>query len=105
MKIEKRILCIQRLRRTPEGFGWVDHRLVRDGHVRRAQAHAWALYLVLVTVGDEHGLSYYSERSLSLLLSLSEEQIAAARRELVLAELIAYEPPLYQVLALEGGRS
>ena len=68
-------------------------------------AHAWALYLVLVTVGDEHGLSYYGDRSLSLLLSLSEEQIAAARRELVLAELIAYEPPLYQVLALEGGRS
>jgi len=31
--------------------------------------------------------------------------IAAARRELVLAELIAYEPPLYQVLALEGGQS
>jgi len=105
MKIEKRILCPERLRRTPEGFGWLDHRLVRDGHVRRARAHAWALYLVLVTVGDEHGLSYYGDRSLSLLLSLSEEQVAAARRELVLAELIAYEPPLYQVLALEGNRS
>ena len=105
MKIETRILCPERLRRTPEGFGWLDHRLVRDGHVRRARAHAWALYLVLVTVGDEHGLSYYGDRSLSLLLSLSEEQVAAARRELVLAELIAYEPPLYQVLALEGGRS
>jgi len=105
MKIEKRILCTQRLRRTPESFSWVDHRLVRDGHVRRAQAPAWALYLVLVTVGDEHGLSYYSERSLSVLLSLSVEELAAARRQLLLADLIAYEPPLYQVLALEGGRS
>ena len=105
MKTQKRILSIQRLRRVPAGFGFIDHRLVRDGHLRRADAKAWALYLVLVTVGDEHGLSYYSDRSLSLLLSLGEEQIAAARRELVLAELIAYEPPLYQVLALEGGRS
>ena len=105
MKIEKRILCTQRLRRTPESFSWVDHRLVRDGLVRRAEAKAWALYLVLVTVGDEHGLSYYSDKSLGLLLSLSEEEIAAARRQLVLAELIAYEAPLYQVLALEGGRS
>jgi hypothetical protein len=103
MKIEKRILCAQRLRRTPESFSWVDHRLVRDGHLPRASAPAWALYLVLVSVGDEHGLSYYSERSLARLLSLSEPEIIAARRTLVAAELIAYEAPLYQVLALEGG--
>ena len=53
MKIEKQILCAQRLRRTPESFSWVDHRLVRDGYLRRASAPAWALYLVLVTVGVE----------------------------------------------------
>jgi len=105
MKIEKRILCPQRLRRTPESFGWVDHRLVRDGHVRRAQAHAWALYLVLVTVGDEHGLSYYGDRSLGLLLSLTVEEVAAARRQLLLADMVAYEEPIYQVLAVAGGRS
>jgi hypothetical protein len=105
MKIEKRILCAQRLRRTPESFSWVDHRLVRDGFLRRAEANAWALYLVLVTVGDEHGLSYYSDKSLGLLLSLSVEDIVASRRQLVLADLIAYEAPLYQVLALEGGAS
>lgn len=103
MKIEKRILCAQRLRRTPESFSWVDHRLVRDGYLQRASAPAWALYLVLVSVGDEHGLSYYSERSLARLLSLSEPEIVAARRTLVAAGLIAFEAPLYQVLALEGG--
>ena len=100
MKTQKRILSIQRLRRVPAGFGFIDHRLVRDGHLRRADAKAWAVYLVLVTVGDEHGLSYYSDRSLGRLLSLSPEEIAAARRPLILAELIAYEEPLYQVLAL-----
>lgn len=105
MKIEKRILCAQRLRRTPPSFSWVDHRLVREGLLRRAESRAWALYLVLVTVGDEHGLSYYSDKSLGLLLSLSVEEIAALRRQLVLADLIAYEAPLYQVLALEGGTS
>jgi hypothetical protein len=105
MKIEKRILCAERLRRTPESFSWVDHRLVREGLLRRAEAKAWALYLVLITVGDEHGLSYYGDKSLSLLLSLSEEEIAAARRQLIVAKLIAYEPPLYQVLSLEGGAS
>ena len=73
--------------------------------MRRAEAKAWALYLVLVTVGDEHGLSYYSDKSLSRLLSLSGEEIVAARRQLVAAGMIAYEEPLYQVLSLEGGRS
>jgi hypothetical protein len=105
MKIEKRILSIQRLRRVPEGFGFIDHRLVRDGHLRRADAKAWALYLVLVTVGDEHGLSYYGDQSLGRMLSLSAGEIAVARRQLILAELIAYEEPLYQVLALEGAGS
>jgi hypothetical protein len=58
------------------------------------------LYLVLVAVGDEHGLSYYSDRSLARLLSLTEAEIVSARRQLAGAELIAYEDPLYQVLAL-----
>ena len=57
--IEKHLLCPERVRRVPPHFSWVDHRLVRDHHLRRADAKAWALYLVLVTVGDEHGLSYY----------------------------------------------
>jgi len=82
----------------------VDHRLVRAGHLRRAGAQAWALYLVLIAVGDEHGLSYYGEPSLGRLLSLTVAEVAAARRQLLLADVIAYEEPIYQVLAVEGGR-
>jgi hypothetical protein len=105
MKIEKRILNPERLRRCPAQFSFIEHGLVREGYVRRAEAKAWALYLVLVTVGDEHGLSYYSDKSLGRLLSLETGEIALARRQLVAAGMIAYEEPLYQVLALEGGRS
>jgi hypothetical protein len=101
MKIEKRILAPERLRRCPGQFSFVDHRLVRGGYLRRADAKAWALYLVLVTVGDEHGLSYYSDPSLGRLLTLSGEEIAAARRQLIQAGMIVYEEPLYQVLGLE----
>lgn len=67
----------------------------------KASAPAWALYLVLVTVGDEHGLSYYADRTLARLLSLSDEGLAEARRQLLAAHVIAYAAPLYQVLALE----
>jgi hypothetical protein len=101
--IEKHLLCPERVRRVPPHFSWVDHRLVRDRHLRRADAKAWALYLVLVTVGDEHGLSYYADVSLGQLLSLHPEEVRAARGQLVTASLIAYAAPLYQVLALEGG--
>ncbi|MBE7539159.1 MAG: hypothetical protein HS122_12190 [Opitutaceae bacterium] len=33
-------------------------------------APAWALYACLVTVGDEHGLNYYADRTSARLLSL-----------------------------------
>lgn len=101
--IEKYLLCPDRVRRVPPHFSWIDHRLVRDHHLRRADANAWALYLVLVTVGDEQGLSYYADASLGRLLSLSTAEVVAARGQLVAAAFIAYATPLYQVLALEGG--
>jgi hypothetical protein len=105
MKTEKRILNPERLRRCPAQFSFIEHDLVRAGYLRRAEVEAWALYLVLVTVGDEHGLSYYSDKSLGRLLSLDSGKIVIARRQLVAAGMIAYEEPLYQVLSLEGGRS
>lgn len=104
MLIAKRILQAERLRRVPSHFSWIDHRLVRADYLRRADAKAWALYLVLVTVGDEHGLSYYGDGTLGRLLSLSVEEVIAARRQLEAAGVIAYENPLYQVLALEERR-
>jgi len=103
MLIAKRILQAERLRRVPPHFSWIDHRLVRADYLRRADAKAWALYLVLVTVGDEHGLSYYGDGTLGRLLSLTDLEVAAARGQLAAAGVIAYEKPLYQVLALEPG--
>ena len=101
--MQKQIIDRERVRRVPAQFSWVDHRLVRGHHLMRASASAWGLYLVLVTVGDENGLSYYADRTLGRLLSVSEEGIAQARRELVAAGVIAYEAPFYQVLGLEVG--
>lgn len=84
----------------PSQFSWVDHRLVRNHYLEHAQATSWALYLVLVTVGNEHGLSFYSDKTLSRLLSLSVEQIAVSRAELTRLGVVAYSAPMYQVLSL-----
>jgi hypothetical protein len=90
----------QRRRRIPPQFSWVDHRLVRDGHVQGRNASALALYLFLVTVADAEGLSWYSEATLCRQLSWSGPQLQIARAELQQAALIAYRKPLYQVLDL-----
>jgi hypothetical protein len=97
----KPILCPERLRRVPRQFSWIDQRLVRDRHITRCSANALALYLLLCTVADAQGLSYYSDATALRLLSLSSAQLREARAQLVAAGLIAYEAPFYQVLSLE----
>jgi len=98
--MNKKILRPERLRQVPAQFSWVDQRLVRDNLLRHADPAAWALYLVLVTVADAQGLSYYSDATLSRLLKMEVGQLARCRQQLVAADLLAYQKPLYQVLAL-----
>jgi hypothetical protein len=97
----KQVLCPERLRHVPHRFSWIDQRLVREGHIARCGSQGLALYLLLVTVADAQGLSYYSDKTAARLLSLNEAELREARRSLLAAGLIAYESPLYQVLSLE----
>lgn len=99
--IRPSLLRPDRLRRVPPHFSWVDHLLVRDRHIQRCDAHAWALYLFLVTVGDAQGLSWYADTTLAKLLNMTEETLAMARRQLVVNSLIAFSHPFYQVLDLQ----
>jgi len=98
--ITKHLLRADRQRQIPPSFSWVDHRLIRHHHLKGCDPSAWALYLFLVTVGDVHGLSYYSQAAIGRHLQLDPLQLAAARRQLEQADLLAYRQPLYQVLAL-----
>ena len=99
--MQKRLLVPSRVRRIPRRFSWVDHRLVRDRHIERCRSDALALYLLLLTVADARGLSYYADGSITRLLSLSPQALGRARESLIRAGLIAWEAPLYQVLALD----
>ena len=99
--MQKRLLVPSRVRRVPRQFSWVDHRLVRDHHIEHCDPPALALYLFLITVADAKGLSYYADGSMSRVLSLTPDQLHQARQTLIQADLIAYESPLYQVLALD----
>lgn len=98
----KRVLCPDRVRQIPAQFSWVDHRLVREHYIERCDASAAALYLFLLTVADAQGLSYYSDATLVRQLSLAPARLQLARADLVRIGLIAYQRPLYQVLALDA---
>lgn len=104
MGVLKRVLCRERLRKVPAQFNWVDHRLVRDRRICGCSAQALALYLFLLIVADAEGLSYYSDAAISRLLPLDGPALERARQELIAAQLIAYQKPLYQVLALDPPR-
>ena len=100
--MEKHLLDPERLRKIPPQFSWIDQRLVREHHIERLSHAAAALYLFLVTVADARGLSFYSERSIGRYLAIPPERLDSAREELLRADLIAYQNPLYQVLSLDG---
>lgn len=93
-------LLPKRRRRIPQQFSWVDHRLVRDGHLTGRSAEALALYLFLITVADADGLSWYSSAALCCVLSWELPTLQQARSELRSTDLVAYRKPLYQVLDL-----
>ena len=102
MRTVKKVLRPERLRQVPEQFSWVDQALVQRHFIDRCEARAAALYLFLVTVADARGLSYYGQSTLAARLHLSNEELVAARAQLIAIDLIAYQAPLYQVLALPG---
>jgi hypothetical protein len=98
----KRLLDPHRRRKAlPRGFGWIDHRLLRDGYLGRCSPPALALYVLLVCAADAQGLSYYSDPRIAEVLALEPQVLRQARRELIGLGLIAYQKPLYQLLSLD----
>ena len=103
MPVKRLIDARRRRKNPPRGFGWIDHRLLRDGYLGRCSAESLALYVLLVCAADAQGLSYYSESRMAELLGLEPAALRSCRRELIGLGLIAYQKPLYQLLSLEEG--
>ncbi len=98
--IHKHLLVPERLRRPPAtGWSWLDRRFLRE-HGDSLSREAVLLYLFLAAVADRHGLSFYSDRTLTSRLRLAQPVLERAREELLDRDLIAHQLPLVQVLAL-----
>jgi hypothetical protein len=101
MTVHKHPIHTHLVRAIPEQFSWVDHRLVQQRYIDHLSHQAAALYLFLVTVSDHQGLSYYSDTTLGKRLTMDSAVLTQARETLIRHHLIAYQCPLYQVLALD----
>ncbi|MBW2220660.1 MAG: hypothetical protein JRF40_14410 [Deltaproteobacteria bacterium] len=99
--IAKSQILPQRVRKVPKSFSWIDHRLVSDRHIERCSHAAATLYLFLVCVGDDKGLSYYGDQSIMDKLPMDQQSVNKARSEKNKNNLIAWQKPIYQVLCLE----
>ena len=89
-------------RRSIRGsFSWIDHRFLREGFDEGLTRLEKLLYLVLVAVSNQDGVSFYSDARLTELLDIRfPHELDGARKELVARDLIAYEGGIYQVLDL-----
>ena len=99
--IVKSPILKQRIRKIPNSFSWVDHRLVRQKYIEACTHEQSALYLFLVCVSDDKGLSYYADKSITKKLDMDIQTLKNARSGLIKNNLIAWQQPIYQVLSLE----
>ena len=100
MKIEKKPLLPERVRRIEGGFSFIPHAFLTREFVTCLTQHELLLYFVLILVGDRRGLSYYSQEKLCLLLRMSFDELITARNGLIRKSLIAFDGFLFQVLSL-----
>ena len=99
--IVKNPILKQRIRKIPNSFSWIDHRLVRQKYIDSCTHEQSALYLFLVCVSDDKGLSYYADKSIIQKLGMDVQTLKEARSGLIKNNLIAWQQPIYQVLSLE----
>ena len=81
----------QRVRRIAKSFGWIDHRLLRDGYLPVMTQADQVLYLFLALAADRHGVSFYRKEKICDLLGLDWGEFEVARDRLVNLHLIAFE--------------
>jgi len=96
----KKILDHDRVRKIEGSFSWIDHRFITGGFLQELSNIEILLYLFLVAVSDRKGISFYHDDRVCSILKIPLTSMGEAREGLILRSLIAYEPPLYQVLSL-----
>lgn len=96
-----------RVRRIQGSFAWIDHRLVRGGHLDRMTLCDLGVYVFLVLAADRHGVSFYRKDIISKKLGIDWGEFEESKARLLERGFIAFRPfwpgdgdGFYQVLPL-----
>jgi hypothetical protein len=100
MKIEKKPILPDRVRKIKGSFAFIEHRFLRSGFWASLEQQELLLYLFLVMAADCQGLSYYGYDKICTLLRITLDQYVAARDGLIQKNLIAFDGTIFQVLSL-----
>lgn len=90
----------ERIRKISGSFSWIDHRFISGRFIHDLSREEILIYLFLVAVSDRQGLSFYHDDRICSLLKIDLSALGEARQLLIERSLIAWRPPVYQVLSL-----
>jgi hypothetical protein len=94
-------LNLSHMRRPSRRFGWVDRRLLTDGHLAPLGPVEISVYLMLCVVADCHGVSWYAPGTLAGLVKCPPNRVRRALESLADARLVALADRYVQVLDLD----
>jgi hypothetical protein len=100
IQTKKKLLDSQRIRKIEGSFSFIEHRFLRQGFYENLSHHELVLYLFLVLVADQQGISYYSYDNICKRTELILEEYILARDRLINKNLIAFDGFFFQVLSL-----
>ena len=90
----------EQIRKISGSFSWIDHRFISGRFIYDMSREEILIYLFLVAVSDRQGLSFYHDDRICSLLKIDLATLGEARSLLIERSLIAWRPPVYQVLSL-----
>ena len=88
--IVKSSILKHRVRKILKSFSEADHRLLRNGYIELSSHPEVTLYLFLVCVADNKGLSYYGDKSIMSKLLMNQRMLQNARSGLIKNNCLAY---------------
>lgn len=87
------LLVPQRIRKVPNSFAWIDHRLRSEGFLERLRPEDIGLYLFLALAADRNGLSCWRlDRIQRAMPCFDWHTLRDARRRLAELDLLIYRP-------------
>lgn len=98
--VTKSLIIPERRRVFKPPFAWIDRQFLFHGFLAELNWQENLLYLFLILVADQNGLSFYSYDKICQLLQFEVDDYIQARNGLTQRQLIAYDGRQFQVLAL-----